>query len=254
VPASPETPAIKSEIKGRKGLNRDEGQDTDFSVQLFLHLAEEFDRESNDLNQQLAMVDNQYQSLQRSFQQDQDEGSVGAGISTQPVAAGTENPRPLVFDKRMVAWNHLFQKDSAPSSLLFTDSETAFDGLLEQVEEKVELLKVDAPAADGNTPAQGPWPEQVPEILQKVLMTPWDPGLLDEVRVIGQEIASGADAWQKSGAPSEDRVYSIIWFAVPGLNGRTLLNRRLGRQEETGGGDGIKNTVVGLVQERRKHL
>ncbi|MBW1896311.1 MAG: hypothetical protein JRI47_04575, partial [Deltaproteobacteria bacterium] len=251
---SPETPKIKSEIRGRKAPNAQNDQETDFSAHVFLHLAEEFDRESRDLNQQLKMVGSQYQALQRSFQQDQEEDP-GTGVHKQPASMTGTDPGNLMIDKRMTAWNHLFQKDSAGSNLLFTDSDPAFTYLLEGLEEKIELLNVEVrhggAGTDGATKSHVPWSDHLLDIFYRILTTPWTSVIQESVVQAVHEISSEMDAWKESTSESSTISYSFRWYAVPGMAGQSLLNQRLGQETEMNGNTGVNNTVVGLVQEMK---
>jgi hypothetical protein len=250
-PANPETPQLISQIKGLGRQQEKALQETGLSAQLFLHLAQEFDKDAWELSEQLKRVDEQYQSLQRDFRQDQEEMTMSPLISKQTFSADNEDRGNLMTETRLVAWNRLFQESSASACLLVTDSLSAFDHLLECVENRVGLLNLEIQWGDVETADAAeidqPRPDGLLEAFHRILKTPWRSDLKEAVRQAGHEIAS------KIVPPTEasKRSYLFSWYAVPGLSGRSLLNKRCGKEPEPHLNEeaDIFNAVVGLVQE-----
>jgi hypothetical protein len=206
------------------------------------------------LNERLKRVDSAYQALQRSFQQDQEEEPLDAGVYKHPVSVTGRGPGNLMIDKRMTAWNHLFQEDCAGSDLLFTDSAPAFAYLLEGLGKKIELFNVEVRHGGAGTAGapqiHAPWSDHLLDLFHRVLSAPWSAELQESVIQAAHEISSKMDAWRESTSEPSGRRYSFCWYAVPGMAGQTLVNQRLGQKGEGHESAGASNTLVGLVQEK----
>jgi hypothetical protein len=253
VPVGPETPRIVSDIKAGPGKGSKESEKPELSLQLFLHLAQEFDEQSWELRQQLNRLNQQFQALQTSFREGQD-AQAHAPISEDLFPIMGEDPGSFVIKKRMAAWNHLFQKDPAGPGLLFTDSPLALAYLLDEVQEKVEVLKFNisyGQAGSGNVlKDHTSWGDHVREILNTVLATPWSRTLQERVVEAGREIEAGIDHLRGSTVKPPDGRVSFRWYVVPHQVARNLLNRCCGieRSHEEDEASKVKNTLVGLIE------
>jgi len=253
-PVDPQTPRIVSDIraigaKDSKGL-----EESELSLHVFLHLSQEFDQHSWELMQQLNRFNERYEALQSSFRQDETDQAHDP-IQKERFPLEEEDIGSLVIEKRMATWNHLFQKNPADSSLLFTDSRSALDYLLDGVQEKVEVLKVNityAQTESRETPKNQPsWTDHLQEIFNRILITPWSGTLQEEVVEAGREIENRINAWSESTIKSHDRRVLYRWYLVPDQVAPGLLNRRCGVDQ----GDKdyqaakVKNTLVGMIEE-----
>ena len=254
-PVSPETPVIASAIRSTKSQSVKEATEPHLSIQLFLHLAHEFDRDAWELRRQLKMVEDEYQALQSSFRQDQEETTLIPPTAKEPVSGGGDDFRNLMIERRLAAWNHLFQNDSLGSSVLFTDSQPAFDHLLDGIEEKVDVLDLDIPlsrAGSGEGAGLDLVCDLFSEIVHGVPKKPWDPALKQKVMDRGREIASQIEAGKEPSATTPQGAVSWRWVVVPGLAGHTLLNQQCVQTVESGvnQADGDQNTLIGLIQRK----
>jgi hypothetical protein len=253
-PVDPETPRIVSEIRATGAKNSKRSEERELSLQVFLHLAQEFDQRSWELRQQLHRFNEHYQALQSSFRQDQlEQAQYSMGKELFPVTE--EDPGSLAIEKRMVAWNHLFQKDPVGSSLLFTDSPSALAYLLDGVQEKVEVLKFNityTQAESREVPMNHPsWANHLHEIFSMVLTTPWSQALQERIVQAGSEIEARIGQGQGSTMKSRDRSVSFRWYVVPHQVAPRLLNRRCGVDSADDAGDKVNNTLVGMIEEGR---
>jgi len=252
-PLGPETPRIVSDIKATPAKGLKDSEKTELSLQLFLHLAHEFDEHSWELRQQLNRLNQQFQALQASFREDQ------AAQADEPISEDLfpiigEDPGSFIIKKRMAAWNHLFQKDPVGSGLLFTDSPLAFAYLLDEVEEKVEVLKFNITyrqAGSSNVfKDHTSWGDRLREILNTVLATPWSRTLQERVVEAGREIEAGIDHLRGSTVKPPDRSVLFRWYVVPHQVARNLLNRCCGidSSHEEEDASKVRNTPVGLIE------
>jgi hypothetical protein len=252
-PVDPETPKIVSDIKGMAAKRSKESEDSELSLQLFLHLAQEFDEDSWELRQQLNRFNDQDEALQSLFRQDQD--GQADGPMPKDLFPVEEDQGSFVIEKRMAAWNRLFRKDPADSGLLFTDSPLALAYLLDGVQEKVEVFKLNITCSQAeskevseNHPS---WANQLQDVFNTVLTTPWSRTLQERVVQAGREIEAEIDNWQGSTVKPHDRSVSFQWYVLPHQVAGSLLNRRCGvdSTDKEDGATKVRNTLVGLIEE-----
>ncbi len=269
-PIDPKTARIVSDIKGTAAKGSKNPEDSELFLQVFLHLAQEFDEHSWELKQQMNQFDNQYQALRSFFCQDQIEQAhdhkSACAVPASPIdgqapqrQAGLfpvieDDPGRLMIEKRMTAWNHLFQKDPAGSGLLFTDSPLALAYLLDGIQEKVEVLNFNityTQALTGKIPKNHPTlADHIQEIFDMVLTTQWSQTLQESVIEAGRQIEAEICRLRGSAVKPHDRSVSFRWYVLPHKDARALLNRLCGvdsgREEE--GAAKVKNTLVGLIE------
>ncbi len=251
-PVNPEIAKIASEIKGVEAHPKT-SDEAELSPQLFLHLAQDFDEHSWELREELSRVDGQYQALQGDFRQDQ-EWEADHRTPMEPTPAREEDLGPLMIDKRMAAWNRLFQRDPSDSGLLITGSYSAFDYLLANVEEKHEVLSFDITLTqDESREETAGYPSLVEDlqgIFDMVLTAPWSQALEEKVMDTGREVAARITGARDTHIRPYDNIVSFGWHVVPDCLARVLFNRccgvKTGQEEDVA--TEVKNTLVGLIQ------
>jgi hypothetical protein len=255
-PVDPETARIASDIRAMAATRRTESEESELSSHLFLHLAQEFDRHSWELREQLNRLNDRYRALQGSFRQDES-GESRDPTSEELFLVTEKDPRGFMIKKRMAAWNHLFQQDTAGPGLLFTDSPPALAYLLDKVQEKVEALnfsitswQADSRETAKNHPA---WAHHFRETLNTVLTTPWSRTLQERVLEAGREIEARIDHRRRSRVKPHDRSVSFRWYVLPRHVAHSVLNRCCGVEsgDEEDRAVRVKNTLVGLIEEGR---
>ena len=254
-PVNPEIAQIASEIKGGK-THPETSDEAEFSPQLFLHLAQEFDEHSWELREELSRVDDQYQALQGDFRQDQ-EGEAQHRTLMKPTPAREEDLGRPMIDKRMAAWNRLFQRDPSDSGLLITGSSSAFDYLLANVEQRHEILNFHIPLTQNEsrekTVGYPSLVEDLQGIFDMALTVPWSQALEEKVMDTGREVAARITDARGSHIGSDDKIVSFGWHLVPDRPARVLFNQccgvKTGQEEDVA--TETRNTLVGLVQESR---
>jgi hypothetical protein len=256
-PIDPEIARTASAIRGKVEEPPNTSEENDLSLQLFLHLAQEFDENSWELRDQLNRVNYQYHALQSAFRQDQNGKAHEPALKDLPARVADDDLGSFMIEKRMAAWNNLFQNDPDDTGLLFTDSHSAFAYLLDEVQNKVEVLKFSFtynPAESKGEPKDCPtWANQLQEVFNTVITTPWSRTLQEEIRQVGHEIEARIDDWQRSTMKPDDRSISFRWYVVPDHVAHTMLNRRCDMESEHAENKApkVKNTLVGMIEEGR---
>jgi hypothetical protein len=246
-PVGPSTPAVVSEIKKHAGKSRQEPQgDKDLASRLFVHLAHDFDRESEELREQLAEVGKQKESLQSLFR---------VGTTDEEALFPTDEPFPdfsedlgaFMTEKRMIAWNHLFQKASADVDMFLTSSAAAHAFVLDHAKEHVEIAHIEIAAQDGYSRPLT-WRDRLQDLLRTLLVTPWNDRLKDEARETVQRIRRMSTGDTDRTALSGRSSMTLRWHLVPGISGKALFHQacRPSGTVQTGQ-SAATNTLVGLA-------
>ena len=246
-PAAPLTPKIASEIKGTADKSVDKFENRALSIQLFLRLAQDFDQLSLELREQLNRFKLQHQALQTFFRLDNQESE--EQVPAEPFVGTMESTGDFLIEKRMAAWNHLFQKNPAKSPVLLTDSPSAHFRLIDHVQDKIEVLKFEIthPTAPSDEP---PWKDHLDELFHTLLTTQWTEQLQQHIEQQARQLDKIIESWKKSVTKAGEKIASFHWYVLPNQDPCSLLNQRCGLEiahEQVGR---AKNTVVGLVEHR----
>jgi hypothetical protein len=246
-PVTPLTPQVAAAIKGTAGKTEPKTDNCELTIQLFLLLAQDFDQQSLDIQEQLDHIEKQKQALEDFFRIDSfEERSTATPVARDGFAQANEDLGNFMTESRMVAWNHLFQKAPARSGVLITNSQAALDFLLEDLAETVTVghFPISYPLeTSGNSPLKG----HLGPLLKALLTKPWDDQLRRHVEEVGNRIL-GATAWkQKPPEASAQGTATFHWYLVPNLDTAALLKKQCqkgqGPQKEPG-----NNTVLGLLK------
>ncbi|MBW2645998.1 MAG: hypothetical protein JRE23_07460 [Deltaproteobacteria bacterium] len=134
---------LKSYMDSSRATSASELDDREFSAQLFLHLAQDYDQRSSEViggieeferNQEL------FKEVLHPFSEE-DGPLKGGECGAVPVITSDEEPAVFMTGQRIHAWNHLFQQDGYDTDFLFTDSREALSLLLGEECEKLEILQ-----------------------------------------------------------------------------------------------------------------
>jgi len=247
-PVYPETPRIVSEIKGNaQGERVKKPTDKDFAVQLFLHLAQDFDRQSWEVGAELNKFKLQQESLQALLRTDAAEEGEDT-ISREAFPGPKEELGGLMIENRMGAWNHLFQKDPPESPLLFTDSPAAYAWVLEAAERNVQVLRFSVP-----TTAQHahnlPWRQSFEDLLRKLLMTPWSDQLQEMIKEARNRTEQMIDRSTAAMTEPSQKIFSFHWAVIPKQSPDRLLKERFGIKMGPSAYSLCENTIIGFVED-----
>jgi hypothetical protein len=244
-PAHPVVPEIASEIKGTAGKTQEDANEGNLAFQLFLHLAQDLDRQSRELGKQLKGFNVRQQALQALFRMDRPEEGEDL-IDREPFRESNEDLGGLMIENRMLAWNHLFQEDPHESGLLFTDSPAAHAWFLDLVQEKIPMLDFVLPCTQPLT-NNLPWKDPLEKLFHTVLITPWNEPLQQRIDGTARKIEAMMESWRESVTRSGQKTASFHWHVVPNQTPSGVLKQRraLGRGEAL---RSAQNTLVGLVE------
>ncbi len=246
-PTHPEMPSIVSEIRHKaEGKTLKKPRETDFSVQLFLHLAQEFDQQSWELGEALNRFKLQQMSLEALLHMDS-AGEREHVVCGDALLGSNEDLGGVMTKNRVAAWSHLFREDPPESPLLFTDSPAVHAWLLEATEENIEILRLPLPSPEQHT-HQLPWKKPLQDLLHKLLMTPWSNQLQEAIEETRDRIGQMIEHSEEPMAKPSEKISSFIWILVPKQSPITLLNVRCGTSKDFKPKGRHENAIVGLVE------
>jgi hypothetical protein len=236
----PPIPKLVSEIKAGVTEADSVPKNGGLAMQLFLHLAQDFDEMSWDLADHVVRFKLQEQALQEFFRIDQSE----EGEFPSPAGPFTDSQEDLggiMTANRMTAWNRLFQEDHDPSTLLFTDSPAAHAWLLETVQERVEVMELSVSCGESRANNLS-WKAPLHDLFRELILSPWSEQLRQRVEEERRRLEMMSEPGHRSA--------SVHWSLVPNESPCTLLKKRCGLKT---GGDRPgcpQNTLVGLFEKR----
>jgi hypothetical protein len=245
-PVDPLTPKLASEIKCTSGKTEERSRNRDLALQLFLHMAQDFDQQSWELQEQLKGFKLQQKVFRDFFRMDKPEEREDR-VSEDPFPGPDQDLGGFMVENRMTAWHHMFQKDPVESSLLLTDSPSCHGFLLDSVQEKVEVLNLELFYAQ--TPGdQPPCKDALHKLFHKLITTPWDNQLQQQIEQEARQLEAIIDGWKKSATKAAKNIFSFRWYLVPHEGVGALLNKRCSADRPTKEKEGITNAIVGLVE------
>ena len=119
-----------------------------FSAQVFLHFAQEFDRQSAELNRSLSVNTQQLGDLLKEISDAKENDLPATPLSTE---IRVEEPGEYMALKRLQAWSRLFMKDPDESGFLVTSSPAVFNHLLESLPAAQKVIQsLNLPVMDVN--------------------------------------------------------------------------------------------------------
>jgi len=244
-PVHPLVPEIASEVKGTASKTREKAKNRDLTLQLFLHLAQDFDRQSWELGEKLKEFKGQQQALQAFLRVDEPEEGEGP-IPPEPFPESNEDLGGLMIEHRMLAWKRLFEAGPHESSLLFTDSPAAHAWFLDRAQEKIPLLTFHLPCKQP-LPHSLPWKDPLEKLFRRVLTTPWNKQLQEKVDGTARKIEAMIVSWRQSVTKLGEKTASFHWHVVPNQAAANVFNEQRGSAGHDEEVRRAENTLVGLV-------
>lgn len=244
-PVHPLAPKIASEIQGTGRQTQEKAKERDLTRQLFLHLAQDFDRLSMELGEKLKGFKVQQDALQAFLRVDEPEERQDS-VPTEPFPESREDLGGLMIEHRMLAWSDLVEADPQPSNLLITDSPAAHAWFLDLAQERTPLLKFDLPCTQP-PPHSLPWKDPLEKLFRTVLTAPWSKQVQQRIDGTAREIEAIMASWSESVTKPGEKTASFRWHVVPNQTAANVLKeqRASGHSEAVHRGE---NTLVGLVE------
>jgi hypothetical protein len=133
---------LKSYMGSSRATSASQLDDREFSAQLFLHLAQDYDQRTCEVMGGFQEFERNQDLLKEALHPFSEEEDRLEGFKrTDPVMTNDEEQTVFMMKQRIRAWNHLFQQDAYDTDFLFTDSREALSLLLGEECEKLEILQ-----------------------------------------------------------------------------------------------------------------
>lgn len=238
---------IRADIKkGQQAKISQEPLEPVFSARLFLHIAQGFDMENWEINQDVALCKEMEQDLMSNLKGENrkiKEG--GMGLSTLK----PENSGDYMTSERCSAWSYLFlhdqmqtnqiQTDQKESELFVTHSRLAFETFIEKAPEAEEVLYFDAiPVRENRADDLEIWQDSLMKHLNILAQNKWP--------------ATKEGILNPPDNKGNDKKVSLTVFIVPGKSPQEFFARFVNNSQvqASKGKKDIKfnNTLIGLVE------
>lgn len=134
-------PEISTEI--RKGPKPEApAPDPVFQARLFLFLAQEYDRQTTELQSELAAMDRAEQEMFFRIRGGPEQSDRFSGGNSDAPKTPVKDPGAYMTESRVQAWHTLMDADSDPPNVFITSSQAVIEAVAEEDE---TLKKIDAP-------------------------------------------------------------------------------------------------------------
>ena len=145
-----------------------------FNAQVFLDFAQEFDRQSAEINREIGESEQHSLDLFKEIR-----GEKENGISAAPLSAGiqVEDPAEYMALDRLNAWIRLFMFDPVDSGLLITSSPAVFNHLIENQTALQQVIQAESlPVTDANDDAVLSWRDSLLKRMKQLIESRGGPG------------------------------------------------------------------------------
>lgn len=170
---------IRSDIKalGRQDQSQTKPDDL-FNTLLFLHAAQEFDLQSNAVNQDLLLFEETEQALITTLK-DENEGPYTPIALSKKIAA--EDPGHYMTAERIEAWVRLMQYDRQNSGVYITSSKSVLDYLVDKHPDLEKVTRIKAiPAPSKTLQKLDQWRDDLIQQFERIAKNAW-PAATDEI-------------------------------------------------------------------------
>jgi hypothetical protein len=138
-----------------------------FSAQVFLDFAQEFDRQSAEINRELGDSERQSRDLLKEMS-----GEKENNLPVTPLNAEiqVEDPGEYMAVDRLHAWIRLFMIDPVDSRLLMTSSPAVFNHLIENLTASQTVMQAEGlPLLDANGDATASWRDSLLKRMKQII-------------------------------------------------------------------------------------
>lgn len=232
---------IVADIKGNRRpaqtAQEEEGKNPDalFKARTFLQMAQEYDLQHFDIQQDLDLLKEMERDLLNNLK-GEDAPHNGEGVGK--AVSAMEDPGVYMTGKRIEAWTHLLAHDEETSGVFITSSPAVFEYLIEMVPEAETILNIEGiPVSDNPLGASEEWQNRLMDRLAR---------LANGCRSEDQD-----ETGPLPDASGSERKISLTVVIVPGETPYEFFGRWAGidslEERRVTQGSDCKNTLIGLV-------
>jgi len=164
---------IRADIRKRSGSAQAPPKEFDdiFSARLFLHIAQEFDLQSNTLNRDLLSIETMEQNLFKSLHGEDEAPGLHTVGKELPHA---DDPGLYMPVQRLKAWTKLMQQDRETSGVFITTSRFIFDELIDKLPRAELVVGLDSiPMHASRDESIEKWQDSLLASLNMLLSSTW---------------------------------------------------------------------------------
>lgn len=231
------TSQILAEIKGN--LHNEQKPiepDPLFSARVFLEFAQEFDRQSHEINRDLGAYEANVQNLFNHIKGERER--LTDGHSPWPDRISTE-PSEYMILRRLEAWNHLLQEDTVSSGVFVTSSRSIFEHMMDKIPTAEEIYHSDTLPVSGT----------VNKTIQR-----WQDSLIAKLTSLAQN-KFDASIDKLGEAQSSQTTESKVSFTVclmpdlpPHMCFAKSISKEFSHSDKHHRSPSIRNTLIGLIE------
>jgi len=229
---------IRADLKKiGKQIPAEEKPDPLFTAKLFLHMAQEFDLQKKELDQDLTDIDAMEDDFMKNLKWEDDDDHARAVARRQ---RDKEDPGHFMTTERINAWVSVMLQDPQSPGLFITTSRAVLDHLMDNVPEMVKVICLDAiPLGVDEDEALLTWQDNLMDSFEMVATENW-PIPIDHI-VNPPEV------------PKRESNVELTICMVPNKTPYECFADRVEthefQNESEKTGTRFKNTLIGLVEE-----
>jgi hypothetical protein len=153
--------------KSRQGASAEADFDPLFCAQVFLDFAQEFDRQSAELNRDLGVNDRLSRELLKEINAENEDSLPATPLEAE---IRIEDPAEYMALDRLQAWSHLFMIDPVDPGLIVTSSQAVFNHLIENLPAAQKVVQSQAvPVIDAKDDSAIAWRDSILKQLQQLI-------------------------------------------------------------------------------------
>ena len=230
---------IRSDLKKIvKQIPLEEKPDPLFSAKLFLHMAQEFDLQKRELDQDLMDIDAMEDDFMKNLKWEDDDDHARAVARRQ---WDKDDPGYFMTAERINAWGSIMLQDPQAYGLFITTSRAVIEHFIDIVPEIVEVICLDAiPMGVEKNEALSNWQDNLMESLEVLATGNWPTTMVD--------MANPPEV------PERETKVKLTIYVIPNKTPyecfADCVETDMLQRKSSKTGARFKNTLIGLVEER----
>jgi hypothetical protein len=214
-----------------------DGDDPVFLARVFLEIAQTFDRQNDDIDQNLGAHDDDIQNLFREIKGDREDS---AHITSPPLETDSDASGEYMVLSRLEAWTYLLQQDPDPGGIFITSSRSVVEHILDKVAEAVKVFQASIPYPRASEE------ERFENLRLELMRYCTDLSLAEKPGAI----KSPADAWPFFDASPKA---ALTLYIIPKMTPFDSFSQNLSIAVQTDRQQNLardsKNTLIGLIED-----